>query len=86
MKEDIDFSELELQDKVEAIKVPAIFLASQLDNFVHYSHSELLYKHYGGAKELIYIEKDHNQLRKTQDLSAVYTFIKKLNSQHPKSW
>ena len=39
LKEDIDFSELELKEKVEAIKVPAVFLASQLDNFVHYSHS-----------------------------------------------
>jgi len=32
------------------IKIPGIFITSQNDNFVHYSHSELLYKEYAGKK------------------------------------
>ena len=68
------------------IKVPGLFVTSQNDNFVHYSHSEVLYKEYGGRKELIYIEKDHNQVRKDEDLQEVLEFIRGLNEEHPKAW
>ena len=37
------------------IRIPGIFLTSHHDNFVHFSHSEILYKEYGGKKELLYI-------------------------------
>lgn len=42
-----------------------------------YTHSEKLYNKYGGAKQLIYIEKDHNEPRKNEDLNQVFTFIYK---------
>ena len=64
LKEEIDFEELELLEKVRGISVPGIFIASHSDSFVHHSHSEILYKEYGGRKELAYIERDHNQVRR----------------------
>lgn len=67
-------------EKVQHIRVPGVFIASQSDNFVHHSHSELLYKAYGGKKELVYIEKDHNQVRKGEDLQSVYAFIRRINA------
>jgi hypothetical protein len=86
LREEINFDDLELVEKMQHIRVPGIFIASQSDNFVHHSHSELLYKEYSGKKELIYIEKDHNQIRKSEDLHAVYAFIKRVNQEHPKRW
>jgi fermentation-respiration switch protein FrsA (DUF1100 family) len=86
LKSEINFDDLELTEKMQHIKVPGVFIASQNDNFVHHSHSELLYKEYSGKKELIYIEKDHNQVRKADDLQPVYAFIRRLNAEHPKRW
>lgn len=71
---------------MQHIKIPGIFVASQSDSFVHHSHSELLYKQYSGKKELIYIEKDHNQIRKAEDLLPVYDFVRRINADHPKRW
>lgn len=86
LKEDINFQELELAEKIGSIKIPGVFVTSHQDSFVHYSHSQSLYKQYGGRKELIYIERDHNQSRKEDDLASVYNFIRKLNSSNPKRW
>lgn len=49
---------------MEVIKLPGAFITSKNDKFINFEHSELLYKSYGGKKQLIYIEKDHNQSRK----------------------
>lgn len=84
LRSELDFGELELEEKVREIKVPGMFVASQRDSFVHHSHSETLYKEYGGKKELIYIEKDHNQMRRGEDLSPVYAFLRRLNQEHPR--
>ena len=61
------------------IKIPGMFITSHSDNFVHFSHAESLYKEYAGRKELIYIERDHNQVRREEDLTMVFRFIKKLS-------
>ena len=34
----------------------------------------------------MYIERDHNQLRKVEDLTAVFDFIRKINVENPKRW
>lgn len=61
-----------------SIEVPGYFIASKTDSFVSYIHSELLYEHYGGKKHLQFIDQDHNQSRKEDELREIFQFVKRI--------
>lgn len=72
IKSKLDFSELQLVDKISQIQMPGLFIASKNDRFISYQHSETLYKVYGGRKQLHYIQNDHNEHRSCVQLKSIF--------------
>jgi len=60
---------------VESCFIPALFLAGKGDTFVRPKHSETIYEKYGGEKEILLFEGDHNGDRPEYVLDAVAAFF-----------
>lgn len=58
-------------------KTPAIFLHAVDDDFVEMVHTEENYEAYGGEKEAVYCEGDHNTPREGECLEAITKFLLK---------
>jgi pimeloyl-ACP methyl ester carboxylesterase len=55
--------------------IPALFVAGENDQFVQPSHSEKIYEKYGGDKNIIIVEGDHNTPRPRYLYDAVSVFL-----------
>jgi hypothetical protein len=58
-------------------KAPAIFLHAVDDEFITMVHTEENYEAYGGEKEAVYCEGDHNSAREGECLEAITQFLLK---------
>lgn len=56
---------------------PAVFLHGLRDDFIPFSHTQQLYEAYGGQKELITVEADHNGERGGEVVRHVIAFFKR---------
>ena len=56
--------------------MPALFVAGEDDKFVDPSHSKALYSVYGGDKNLILVEGDHNSARPSFMFDSVAIFLR----------
>lgn len=80
---DISKNKSDPQDKLSSI--PALFIVSKNDKFVHYSHTEKLFKRYRCEdKEIMYIETEHHLVRDEKDIDRIIKFIvDHLNTNEP---
>lgn len=60
---DFDIRKLAPIDSAEKCYIPAMLIAAENDRFVRKSHSMLIYERYGGDKNLVLVEGDHNSRR-----------------------
>lgn len=59
----MDIEKLNPIDHVAQCFIPTVFVMARGDDFVNPHHGEDLYQLYGGDKNLIYVEGDHNSER-----------------------
>lgn len=55
--------------------IPALFIAAENDNFVIPSHSQKIFDKYGGDKNIMIVEGDHNTPRPRYLFDAVAIFL-----------
>lgn len=61
---------------MKKITVPGMFICSKNDTFISSEHTERLYGEYQcKEKEILFVEKNHNEARHFGDLVKVYDFI-----------
>ena len=65
-------------DSAQKIKIPAIFVHGTYDSLIKFSHSVNLHAVYGGPKELIPFDGDHNSPRPAKVKEKIYQFVKSL--------
>jgi len=58
-----DLRALELLEMANQCYIPALFVHGEYDTFVRPQHSEDLYSRYGGDKNRIVVDGDHNSMR-----------------------
>ena len=59
----MDIEKLNPIDQIASCYIPALFIVARGDDFVRPNHGEALYRLYGGDKNLIRVEGDHNSDR-----------------------
>ena len=80
-----DIKKLSPIDQADKCFIPALFVAAEDDNFVSMNHSKLIYDKYGGDKNLIIVEGDHNSPRPMFLFDSVSIFL--INTlQIPSEW
>ncbi|KAJ1432258.1 Alpha/Beta hydrolase protein [Ochromonadaceae sp. CCMP2298] len=72
-------------DSVDKCFVPALFVAALNDHFVSQKHSELLHAAYGGDKNLVIVDGDHNSPRPRFLYDSIGIFLA-TTLQIPDSW
>jgi len=75
-KANFDLEDLRPIKHVDKIKIPALFGAAKEDNFVSPQHTRDLYMGYGGQKQLMIFEGDHNSQRPFNWMQLVKEFLK----------
>lgn len=65
--------------------VPALFIAAESDNFVLPHHSQRLHEKYGGDKNLVMVEGDHNSPRPRYLFDSIAIFLQE-TLQIPPQW
>lgn len=75
-KANFDLEDLRPIKHVDKIKIPALFGAAKEDTFVSPQHTRDLYMGYGGQKQLMIFEGDHNSQRPSNWMQLVKEFIK----------
>lgn len=55
--------------------IPALFIAAENDNFVTPSHSQKIFDKYGGDKNIMIVEGDHNTPRPIYIYDAISIFL-----------
>jgi rubrerythrin len=63
----------------------ALFIAAEGDNFVLPSHSQKIYERYGGGKDLVLVEGDHNSPRPRYVYDSIAIFLQS-TLQIPYEW
>lgn len=56
---------------------PALFVCARFDDFVSPRHVQRLHEKYGGPKEIIFENGDHNTLRSAETLLAAVNFLRR---------
>jgi len=64
-------------DHARRCTVPAIFMHARQDTFISPAHSKQLYNAYGGQKQMINIEGDHNSERSQQAVNQAVGFFRR---------
>jgi hypothetical protein len=72
-------------DSADKCFIPALFVAAQGDHFVSQKHSELLHAVYGGDKNLVVVEGDHNSPRPRFLYDSIGIFLAS-TLQIPEKW
>jgi len=75
-KASFDLEDLKPIKHVDKIKIPALFGAAKEDTFVSPQHTRDLYMGYGGQKQLMIFEGDHNSQRPFNWMQQAKEFIK----------
>ena len=60
---------------VENLKMPALFIHGNEDNFVLPHHSKEICEKYGGSSKLILVDGDHNSARPKYCLDSIGIFL-----------
>jgi len=74
-KAKFDINNLVPMNHVEAGFVPALFVAAKSDAFIDQHHAKDLYEKYGGDKNIILVEGDHNSTRPKFLMDSVSIFF-----------
>ena len=72
-----DIRDLSAIREVPRCRLPALFVCAKMDDFIGTHHTQALHDAYGGPKEIIVAEGDHNTLRSAKSLLAIGSFLKK---------
>jgi len=66
------------------IDLPGMFISSKNDTFISHEHTDTLYKSYKCRdKQILFVEKNHNEGRSFGDLIRVYEFIEGILKKFP---
>lgn len=81
----LDIKTLSPIEHADRCFVPALFIAAEHDQFIIPKHSQTIYEKYGGDKNLILVEGDHNSIRPRYMYDSVAIFLQQ-TLQLPPSW
>lgn len=77
-KAGFDLSDIHMGSFMKTPHCPIAFVAAKCDSVVPIEHSEKLYRDYkGSAKELFYIERDHQHEREQSEMNHLLRLIQK---------
>jgi hypothetical protein len=76
----MDIDKLNPIDHVSSCFIPSLFVVAKGDDFVRPGHGESMYKLYGGDKNILRVEGDHNSERPRFLYDSVAIFF--LNTLH----
>ena len=76
-KAGFDIGDLSAIKEVPACRLPALFICARRDDFIGTHHSQSLHDAYGGPKEIVVADGDHNTLRSAKSLVAIGSFLAK---------
>ena len=76
-KADFDLNSIKPIKVVEKIKTPALFGHGSQDTLIPPEHTKELYKNYGGLKQIVIFEGDHNSPRPVNFVLIIREFLKK---------
>jgi len=72
---DFDINDIVPLDHIARSSVPALFMHGRGDNFIAPRHSEELFSNYGGHKEIMFFDGDHNSERSDGVLDRSVDFM-----------
>jgi hypothetical protein len=72
---EFDINDIETLEHGPKSSVPTLFMHGRQDNFISPRHSEELYNNYGGSKEIMLFEGDHNSERSDKVLNRSVDFL-----------
>lgn len=78
-----DIRDLSAIREVPRCRLPALFVCAKMDDFIGTHHTQALHDAYGGPKEIIIAEGDHNTLRSAKSLLAIGSFLRSRLSDAP---
>jgi pimeloyl-ACP methyl ester carboxylesterase len=84
-----DIKALSPIEHVDKCFIPALFVAGENDNFVMPTHSKKLHDKYGGDKNFIIVEGDHNTPRPRYLFDAASIFLQtvlQVRNSDPRCW
>lgn len=70
-----DIKALSPIEKADKCFIPALFVAAEHDSFVIPKHSERIYEKYGGDKNIIIVDGDHNTPRPKYLYDSICIFL-----------
>lgn len=70
-----DISDISPISHVNKCYIPALFIAAENDDFITPKHSQELYENYGGDKNIIIVDGDHNSSRPLFLFDSVSIFL-----------
>eukprot|EP01033_Poteriospumella_lacustris_P013378 gene13378-9579_t len=81
----LDIKTLSPIEHADRCFVPALFIAAEHDQFIIPKHSQTIHERYGGDKNFILVEGDHNSIRPRYMYDSVAIFLQQ-TLQLPPSW
>ncbi|KAH8067694.1 palmitoyl-(protein) hydrolase [Aureococcus anophagefferens] len=72
-----DIRDLSAITEVPKCTLPALFICAKKDDFIGTHHSQSLHDAYGGPKQIIVADGDHNTLRSSKSLLAIGGFLQR---------
>lgn len=79
----IELEDIDSHAIINHMRVPALFVTSDKDNVVKSVQVQKLYDEYVGPKEILYIEKDHHELRPIEAINDIIGFLNKTFGKAP---
>jgi esterase/lipase len=76
-KAGFDIDEVDLENLVQLINSPGIFIASKQDCLIPFSQIDDIFNKYRGEKEMFFIEESHNEARNMGVIKKVFKTLKK---------
>ncbi|KAH8064655.1 palmitoyl-(protein) hydrolase [Aureococcus anophagefferens] len=80
-----DIRDLSAITEVPKCTLPALFICAKKDDFIGTHHSQSLHDAYGGPKQIIVADGDHNTLRSSKSLLAIGGFLQR-ELRVPEAW
>lgn len=74
----VDIQKLDVTKSVVDTYVPALFIHGEQDRLINKHHSELLHRNYGGSKNIVLFEGDHNSARPNYIYDSISIFFSEI--------
>ena len=73
----LDWDTLQPAKQAPNCKIPALFIRASMDTLIPLEHSKEVHEAYGGEKNMIICEGDHNSERPNDVLKKILEFFQK---------